>query len=169
MLTVSDAGTLEDCFRAISDNAKTDTGFKEMLLCLAPGWDKQRIVGEDFRTTDEEMTVVSGYRGDVDVPVQTFRKKNILPQDMLEDPNPYYIFVNETTGEIYVKKAGGDFILEVEVPETEKYDTFNDIIRGSTGKTNQNVNFSTSVYTFPAGDYDTVKLDLNGEPHFGRE
>ncbi len=92
MLTVSDAGTLEDCFRAISDNAKTDTGFKEMLLCLAPGWDKQRIVGEDFRTTDEEMTVVSGYRGDTDVPVQTFRKKNILPQDMLEDPNPYYIF-----------------------------------------------------------------------------
>ena len=78
-----------------------------------------------------------------------------------------YIDVNETTGEIYVKKAGGDFILEVEVPETEKYDTFNDIIRGSTGKTNQNVNFSTSVYTFPAGDYDTVKLDLNGEPHFG--
>lgn len=92
MLTVSDSDSLEDCFKAISDNAKSDTGFKDMLLCLAPGWDKQRIVDEDFRTTDEEMTVVAGYRGDKDVPVQTFRKKDILPKDMLEDPNPYYIF-----------------------------------------------------------------------------
>ena len=92
MLTVSDAKTLEDCFQAISDNAKTDTGFKDMLLCLAPGWDKQRIVGEDFTKTDEEMTIVTGYRGDKPVPVQTFRKKDILPKDMLDDPNPYYIF-----------------------------------------------------------------------------
>ena len=37
------------------------------------------------------MTVVTGYRGDEDVPVQTFRKKDILPKDMMEDPNPYYI------------------------------------------------------------------------------
>ena len=92
MLTVSDAKTLEDCFQAISDNAKTDTGFKDMLLCLAPGWDKQRTVDKDFNKLDEEMTVVTGYRGDTPVPVQTFRKKDILPKDMLEDPNPYYIF-----------------------------------------------------------------------------
>jgi len=92
MLTVSDATSLEECFKAISDNAKTDTGFKDMLLCLAPGWDKQRIVDDDFRTCDEEMTVVAGYRGSEDVPVQTFRKKDILPKDMREDPNPYYIF-----------------------------------------------------------------------------
>ena len=92
MLTVSDTDSLEECFKAISDNAKTDTGFKDMLLCLAPGWDKQRTVDSDFRTTDEEMKVVAGYRGDKEVPLQTFRKKDILPKDMLEDPNPYYIF-----------------------------------------------------------------------------
>ena len=94
MLTVSAANTLEECFKAISDNAKADTGFKDMLLCLAPGWDKQRVVDEDFRISDEEMTVVSGFRngGKEDVQVQTFRKKDILPRDMLEDPNPYYIF-----------------------------------------------------------------------------
>ena len=38
------------------------------------------------------MTIVTGYLGDEDVPVQTFRKKNILPPKLLEDPNPYYIF-----------------------------------------------------------------------------
>ena len=92
MLRVSGADTLEDCFRAVSENAKANTGFKDMLLCLAPGWDKQRIVGADFSKTDEEMTVVTGFRGDKDVSVQTFRKKDILPKDMLEDPYPYYIF-----------------------------------------------------------------------------
>ena len=92
MLSVSNAKTLEDCFREVCENAKTDTGFKEMLLCLAPDWDKQRIVGENYSTVDEEMTVVTGYRGDKHVPYQTFRKKDILPKDMLEDPYPYYIF-----------------------------------------------------------------------------
>ena len=92
MLSVSGSESLEDCFREIGENAKKDLGFKEMLFCLAPDWDKQRIVGDDFSTTDEEMTVVTGYRGDKEVPRQTFRKKDILPKDMLEDPNPYYIF-----------------------------------------------------------------------------
>ncbi len=92
MLSVANAKTLEDCFREVSENAKTDTGFKDMLICLAPDWDKKRIVDEDFRYTDEEMTVVDGYRGDQPVPRQTFRKKDVLPKDMLEDPNPYYIF-----------------------------------------------------------------------------
>ncbi len=92
MISVSENPSFEDCFRAIRDNAKTDTGFKEMLLCLAPGWDKQRIVGAGFSKEDEEMTIVTGYRKDENVPVQTFRKKDILPKDMLEDPNPYYVF-----------------------------------------------------------------------------
>ncbi|MBO7426352.1 MAG: GGDEF domain-containing protein [Clostridiales bacterium] len=92
MLSVSNAKTLEDCFREVCENAKTDTGFKEMLLCLAPDWDKQRIVGESYSNVDEEMTVVTGYREDKPVPYQTFRKKDILPKDMLEDPYPYYIF-----------------------------------------------------------------------------
>ena len=92
MISVSENTSFEDCFRAIRDNAKTDTGFKEMLLCLAPGWDKQRIVGAGFSKEDEEMTIVTGYRKDGNVPVQTFRKKDILPKDMLEDPNPYYVF-----------------------------------------------------------------------------
>ena len=92
MLSVSNAKTLEECFREVSENAKTDTGFKEMLLCLAPDWDKQRIVGDNYSTVDEEMTVVTGYRGDKPVPYQTFRKKDILPKEMLEDPYPYYTF-----------------------------------------------------------------------------
>ena len=38
------------------------------------------------------ISTIEAFRDGVDVPVQTFRKKNILPDDMLEDPNPYYVF-----------------------------------------------------------------------------
>ena len=92
MLSVSSAETLPEFFAAVNKNAKWNSGYKEMLLCLAPGWDQQRIVGEEYSTMDEDMTIVTGFRGDEDVPVQTFRKKDILPKDMLEDPYPYYIF-----------------------------------------------------------------------------
>ncbi|MBR4409597.1 MAG: GGDEF domain-containing protein, partial [Bacteroidales bacterium] len=92
MLSVAEAESLTDFFEAVKKNAKWNSGFKDMLLCLAPGWDQQRIVGDNYSTTDEDMTVVTGYIGDEDVPVQTFRKKNILPPKLLEDPNPYYIF-----------------------------------------------------------------------------
>ena len=92
MLSVAEAESLTEFFDAVKRNAKWNSGFKDMLLCLAPGWDQQRIVGENYSTTDEDMTIVTGYLGDEDVPVQTFRKKNILPPKLLEDPNPYYIF-----------------------------------------------------------------------------
>lgn len=92
MLRVSTVTDLDECFREISRNARRDTGFRNMLLCMAPGWDKQRIVGDDFPTCDEEMTIVSGFIGDREVPVSTFRKKDILPADLMEDPEPYYIF-----------------------------------------------------------------------------
>ena len=92
MLSVASAGTLPEFFDAVKRNAKWNSGFREMLLCLAPGWDQQRIVDEDYSKQDEDMTIVTGFRGDEDVPVQTFRKKHILPKELLEDPNPYYIF-----------------------------------------------------------------------------
>ena len=92
MLSVAGAETLPEFFDAVKRNAKWNSGFKNMLLCLAPGWDQQRIVGEEYSTIDEDMTVVTGYMGDEDIPVQTFRKKDILPPKLLDDPDPYYIF-----------------------------------------------------------------------------
>lgn len=92
MLSVASVETLPEFFDAVKRNAKWNSGYKDMLLCLAPGWDQQRIVGDDFATVDEDMTIVTGYRGDQDVPISTFRKKDILPKELLEDPYPYYIF-----------------------------------------------------------------------------
>lgn len=92
MLRVSEVDEPDDCFAAIATNARTNTGFKDMLLCLAPDWDKRRIVGPDYSKINEEMTVVTGFIGDKAVPRQTFMKKDLLPKELMEDPKPYYIY-----------------------------------------------------------------------------
>lgn len=92
VLSMSNAKDHNECFREIRKNAAIDTDFNAMLLCLAPGWEAQRIVGDEYAKQDEEITVVSGFIGDKDVKRQVIRKKDLLPKDMLEDPDPYYIF-----------------------------------------------------------------------------
>ena len=92
ILSVSSANTMEECFNEITENAAIDSGFDDMLLCLAPGWETQRILPPDFAKMDEEMRVVAGFIGDTPVRHQTFRKKDLLPPDLLADPKPYYIF-----------------------------------------------------------------------------
>ena len=92
ILSVSSAKTMDECFREISKNSAIDSGFTAMLLCLAPHWEEQRVVEKDFSKQDEEMTVVAGFIGPDPVKHETFRKKDILPPDLLADPKPYYIF-----------------------------------------------------------------------------
>ncbi len=92
ILEMSSAKDIEECYKAIEKNAMTDTGFKDFLLCMAPNWDKQIVIDDDSVIKHEKMTVVAGFRGDKPVTRQSFDVKDILPADMLEDPNPYYIF-----------------------------------------------------------------------------
>lgn len=92
ILSVSSAKTMDECFREISKNSAIDSGFTAMLLCLAPHWEDQRVIEKDFAKQDEEMTVVAGFIGPDPVKHETFRKKDILPPDLLSDPKPYYIF-----------------------------------------------------------------------------
>lgn len=91
-LGVSGADTIEDCFREISENAAVDTGFEDMLLCLPHDWNKKRTIDEHFHEADEEMTVVAGFINRESVEKQTFRKKEILPKDLMDSPKPYFIF-----------------------------------------------------------------------------
>ena len=92
ILSVSSAQTTEECFDEIAENSAIDSGFTDMLLCLAPGWENQRIINDEFSDIDEEMTVVAGFIGPDRVKKETFRKKDLLPPSLLADPKPYYIF-----------------------------------------------------------------------------
>lgn len=92
VLGISSAKTMEECFSEITRYSAIDSGFTDMLLCLAPDWENQRVITNDFSKQDEEMTVVAGFIGPEPVRRETFRKKDLLPPKLLNDPNPYYIF-----------------------------------------------------------------------------
>ncbi len=92
ILSVSSAETMEDCFEEITKNSSINSGFSNLLLCLAPNWEQQRVIPPDFSKLDEEMTVVAGFIGNKPAKRRTFHKKDLLPPDLLNDPNPYYIF-----------------------------------------------------------------------------
>lgn len=91
ILSMSNSKTLEQCFEEVERNAMIDTGFKDFLLCLAPGWDKQRTVGLEYMKVDEDIEIVAGFKDMKPVEKMTIRKKDILPKFMLDDPNPYYV------------------------------------------------------------------------------
>ena len=92
ILSMSNAENIEECFKEVAKNAKIDTGFTDFLLCLSPDWDKQKVINDSVDLKNEKMLVVAGFRGDQEVQWQTFNMKDILPEDMLNDPKPYYIF-----------------------------------------------------------------------------
>ena len=91
-LLVTGADTIEECFREITENAASNTGFEDMLLCLSPDWNKKKIIDEHFRENDEEMTVVAGFISGKPVEKQTFRRKDILPEALWDASKPYFIF-----------------------------------------------------------------------------
>ncbi|MCQ2505371.1 MAG: GGDEF domain-containing protein [Saccharofermentans sp.] len=93
ILGTTNCNTVDQCFEEIAKNAAVDTGLDALYLCLIPEWDKQFTVGSNYSSTDCEMTVVAGFDGDRKVERSTFRKKDILPRELLEDDKPYYIFV----------------------------------------------------------------------------
>ena len=92
ILSLSNSATLEEAFEEIGKNAEVDTGFKDFFLCLPPDWDKQRVVNDSSKMEDEEMKIVTGFRKEGEVPLVTFMRKQLLPDELLNDPNPYYIF-----------------------------------------------------------------------------
>lgn len=92
ILSMSNSDSLEECVKQVERNAHNDTGFKDFLLCLAPDWDKHRVVDESTYLHDETMTVVCGFRGEESVENQVFQLRDLLPKDMMDDPYPYYIF-----------------------------------------------------------------------------
>lgn len=91
-LGISDASSLEECFREISNNASIDTGFEDMLLCLPDNWDQKRVITEGFCKENEEMTVVAGFVNGAPVTPSKFMKRDLLPEALLNDDKPYYIF-----------------------------------------------------------------------------
>ena len=81
----------EDFLKSIEDNCLIDTGFKNAVLCLMTDWHQHIVVSssEDFK--DIEFEVACGMYNGKPIKRGKLPKGQILPDDMMNDPEPYHI------------------------------------------------------------------------------
>lgn len=81
----------EDFLKSIETNCLVDTGFKNAVMCLMKGWDQHNIIRSTDDFKDKEFEVVCGMYNGRPVKRGKLPKGQILPDDMMNDPEPYYI------------------------------------------------------------------------------
>lgn len=91
ILRVLSSKTKDEFWDNIENNCFHETGFKDAVLCLMSDWDKYKIITgpEDFKNETFEV-VCGGYNGK---PIKRgpLPKGQLLPDEMMNDPEPYYI------------------------------------------------------------------------------
>ena len=86
------AETLDDVFEEIETNSLNETGFKDAVLCLAKDWQEKHIINSIEDLKEIEFDVVCGMYKNEPIRRQTLPKGSLLPDVMMNDPEPYYIF-----------------------------------------------------------------------------
>ena len=91
LLTALSAPNYQDFLQSIEDNCLLDTGFTNAVMCLMVGWEKHKIIRshEDFK--DVQFEVACGMYNDRPIKREILPKGQLLPDDMLNDSEPYYI------------------------------------------------------------------------------
>ena len=84
--------TEEDVFREIEQGCLRETGFRDAVLCLIDGWKQKKTITHRYTLKDETFSVVCGYWRGEPVRRQKLRKGQLLPDGMMEEDKPYYIF-----------------------------------------------------------------------------
>ena len=92
VLGIQEAETIKGVFDEIEANCLNETGFKDAVLCLADNWKEKRIINSSKDLMDTQFSVVCGkYKGQ-SVDRRPIPKGSLLPDYMMNDPEPYYIF-----------------------------------------------------------------------------
>ena len=91
MLKTSIANTFDEIVQEIEDMCLSYTGFKDAVLCLMDGWDQKKVITESEQLRDATFRVVCGVYNGKPVKRGVLPKGQLLPEDMMEDPEPYYI------------------------------------------------------------------------------
>ncbi len=84
--------TVEDIFHEIEDGCLRETGFKDAVLCLMHGWEQQKMIKDRESLWNERFDVVCGVWHGKPVKRQSLAKGQLLPAEMMDDDQPYYIF-----------------------------------------------------------------------------
>ena len=86
------AETEEEIFQEIEQGCLRETGFRDAVLCLIDGWKENKLITHRYSLKEETFSVVCGYWQGQPVKRQELRKGQLLPDGMMEDDKPYYIF-----------------------------------------------------------------------------
>ena len=84
--------TAEDIYQEIEDGCLRETGFKDAVLCLIDGWEQRKLIQHRYTLKEETFNVVCGFWNGEPVKRQRMRKGQLLPDEMMADDKPYYIF-----------------------------------------------------------------------------
>lgn len=84
--------TLEDIYNEIEEGCLRETGFKDAVLCLIDGWEQKKLIQHRYILKEETFNVVCGSWQGKPVKRQRLRRGQLLPDEMMDDDKPYYIF-----------------------------------------------------------------------------
>ena len=82
----------EEIFNEIEEGCLRETGFRSAVLCLIDGWDEQKLIQHHYSLRNETFNVVCGSLQGKSVKRRRLPKGQLLPEEMMEDSRPYYIF-----------------------------------------------------------------------------
>ena len=91
ILSISSAETNDDVFDKIEESCCRETGFKNAVLCLMDGWEKQRVINESKDFDDCTFNVVCGIYDGRPVRRKKLKKGQLLPKEMMDDAEAYYL------------------------------------------------------------------------------
>ncbi len=106
---------VEEIYDEIEKGCLRETGFRDAVLCLIDGWDQKKLIQHRYSLKEETFNVVCGIVNGNSVKRQRLRKGQLLPEEMMNDDKPYFIFPVH-----HMQYFLGYFIVNPELKEMEQ-------------------------------------------------
>ena len=107
--------SLEEIYHEIEEGCMRETKFKDAVLCLIHGWDEKKLITDRDSLQKETFDVVCGSWNGEPILRQRLRKGQLIPDEMMEDDKPYFIFPVH-----HLQYFLGYFIVNPELKEMEQ-------------------------------------------------
>ena len=107
--------TIDQIYDEIEKACLRETGFKDAVLCLIDGWEQKKLIQHRDSLKEETFNVVCGCLNGESVKRQKLARGRLLPDEMMNDEKPYYIFPVH-----HLQYFLGYFIINPELNEMEQ-------------------------------------------------
>ena len=92
LLGIYSSDSFESVYNEIEANCLNETGFKDAVLCLSRNWREKNVINSAEELENLEFDVVCGMYKFRPIERAPLPKGKLLPEVMMNDPEPYYIF-----------------------------------------------------------------------------